>query len=106
MYTEFIIIYILLLIVIALLVAVLVVTLKASKNRNDSSSNFNVNFSSASPVQQEHKAVDVQSNVGFNTNVKTSTEAPQNVGVVFCTKCAKQYSANEKFCPNCGTPRN
>ena len=34
-----------------------------------------------------------------------SASAMENLGVVFCKKCAAQFDAGEKFCPKCGTPR-
>lgn len=108
MYTEFIIIYLLLLVIIALLIAVLVVTLKSSNSRYGNKTDSNIDFYSTPPIQINNSA-EMQSNGAFDKNVKRSApvEMPAtNGGVVFCTKCAHQYSANDKFCPNCGHSRS
>lgn len=97
MYIEFVIIYVLLIIAIALLVVNLVVTLKGKKSSDISS------YSSSFVTPQTQAS---------NTSAPAQTPAPAqsqapagNVGIAFCTKCAKPLPANEKFCPNCGNPR-
>ena len=96
MYIEFIIIYILLVIAIGLLVANLVVSLKNKSGEGTGFSNNATTFSA--PVQQKSQLVQES---------QTHSPAPQQSNrVVFCKKCAHQYPANEKFCPNCGNPRS
>lgn len=92
MYIEFIVIYVLLVILIALAVVNLILILK-NKNGNvaekDSFSYTNMNTAKTNISEKKNQA-----------------PAPiQNNSVVFCAKCAYQYSANEKFCPNCGQAR-
>ena len=109
MYSEFIIIYVLLLAIIALLITVLVVTLKSSNGRSAGSHNSNFGLQAAPPANPNNGYTEMKRNDSFDNNIKNTT-SPQksavNSGVVFCTKCAHQYSANDKFCPNCGHARN
>lgn len=95
MYVEFIIIYVLLVVILALLITLLIATIKNKKENSNTTDTYNAFVSKSTPPQ-----------------INTPTPAPTNAGqekskgVVFCTKCACQYPATDKFCPNCGNPRS
>ena len=81
MYPEFALIYIALAIIIVLLVIAVVLLAILLKKGNQIDSGY---------MPQNNRNMD-------NTGV--------NGGVVFCKRCATEYSINTKKCPNCGTPR-
>lgn len=37
--------------------------------------------------------------------IQPTVADPVSGNIVFCKKCATQFSASEHFCPKCGTPR-
>lgn len=87
MYPEFIAIYVGLAILIALGVAILILLIKLNKNNEGfptmPSINTTSTVSSSQPASNESK----------------------DGNMAFCKKCATQFSASERFCPKCGTPR-
>lgn len=88
MYPEFIAIYIGIVVIIALGVAILILLIKLLKNGND----FPMPKQNAVPtIRMEPKPSDPSNQ--------------KNGNMAFCKKCATQFSASERFCPKCGTPR-
>lgn len=87
MYPEFIAIYIGLAILIGLGVVILILLIRLNQNGDKQ----NISIRKATPVvNQTISPVDITNN---------------SANTVFCTKCATQFSSEEHFCPNCGTPR-
>jgi NADH pyrophosphatase NudC (nudix superfamily) len=86
MYPEFIPIYAGLAVLIGLCVAILILLVKQSKNI------------SGYTMPKQKKI----NNSGY-TNHKSRDL--YNSNMAFCKKCATQFSASERFCPKCGTPR-
>lgn len=41
----------------------------------------------------------------MNTPMQGSYTQGASGGVVFCKRCATQFDASQRFCPNCGAPR-
>ena len=41
----------------------------------------------------------------FKGSRNVSLNMNQSMGVVFCKKCATEFDANLRVCPNCGTTR-
>lgn len=83
MYPEFIAIYIGLTVLAGLAIAILILLIRLLKGNDTNHSNT--------------KYINTNSNV--NPTIKT------NDNMAFCKKCATQFNASERFCPNCGTPR-
>lgn len=84
MYPEFIPIYVGILIIIGML-AYIIVMLKTNTNN----------------VKEHTNTYTAQSSIH-----KPETTIKQNSGnIVFCKKCATEFDASLKVCPNCGTPR-
>ena len=86
MYPEFIPIYIGLAVLIGLCVAILILLIKQIRGAGYTM-----------PKQKKSN----------NNNVYTNHRPNEvyNGNMAFCKKCAAQFSASERFCPKCGTPR-
>lgn len=85
MYPEFIFIYICLVAIIGLAITILILLSRLLKGKVDKT---------------------VTSASYSNKNVNSPIKANQTSGnMAFCKKCATQFDASERFCPNCGTPR-
>lgn len=85
MYPEFIAIYIGLAVLIGLAVAILVLLICLLKGKGNKM---------VMPTTYSDK------------NANPPIKANQTSGnMAFCKKCATQFDASERFCPNCGTPR-
>lgn len=85
MYPEFIPIYIGLVIIIGLAIAILILLICLLKDKGDKT---------VTPTSY------------FDKNGNSPIKANQTSGnMAFCKKCAIQFDASERFCPNCGTPR-
>lgn len=98
MYIEFIVIYVLLIAVVALTIVNLILIKKLLGNNDTISSITNsqpVSNYSVSPVNAQQSSGDF-------SNVNTAVDGDR---VVFCTRCAAQYPASSKICPNCGAQR-
>ena len=81
MYPEFILIYAGLLVIIVLLIVILIlIVIRTSKGTPK-----NV------PVTRKMQVSGAAGN-------KTAT-------IVFCKNCATQFDSSQRYCPNCGTPR-
>lgn len=85
MYPEFIAIYIGLAVLIGLAVVILVLLICLLKGKGNKT---------VMPTSYSDK------------NVNLPIKANQTIdNMAFCKKCAAQFDASERFCPNCGTPR-
>lgn len=97
MYPEFIIIYVLLAIILGLLVGVIVLLIKNGKSNQGYSAPNVPPVSSVTPITNTQPMA---------TPAQNQSTVSSTGGVVFCKKCAKTYSSDQNFCPNCGTPRS
>ena len=96
MYPEFIVIYILLAVLFIMQAAALVlliVLMKKTQGTNASTAQNIPAFHNSAPAVPQY------------CNIQTGQPAPAGGDVVFCKKCAAEYPASGRFCPNCGTPR-
>ena len=85
MYPEFILVYIGLVVIIGLAIAILILLIRLLKDKGNKT---------VTPTTYSNK------------NVNPQVEAnPASGNMAFCKKCATQFDASERFCPNCGTPR-
>lgn len=86
MYPEFIAIYIGLAILIVIGITILIFIIKLNKN-ND--------------VFPMHTI----KTISTTSNTLPTSNDSDNGNLAFCKKCATKFSASERFCPKCGTPR-
>ena len=100
MYTEFIIIYVMLGVALVLLLAavILLITLLKKVGSRPAAPSVSYGAPAAQPgyaAQPNAGGYMPQSNVG-------GYAAPS---MVYCKRCGSQYSAAQRVCPKCGTPR-
>ena len=87
MYTEFIAIYIGLGVLAALMVVVMILLIKLLRQLE------------VRPSTRSYTPAPI------STGSRPSSAPAPAGNVVFCKRCAAEFDASQKVCPNCGTPR-